>query len=400
MKRLVLLGGGHSHVHVLDALARNPRADVETTLVSPHPQQVYSGMLPGWLAGHYHLRECLIPVEALAQQGDVRHRRASAIGIDTAGKRVFCSDGAAVDYDVLSIDTGAVLELSGLPGAAQHALPVRPIERFIQGCRSLVEHVRARPHTVVTMIGGGAAGIELALALRRRLRRHVRDGKAVIQLISSSDRLLPGHPRRVGRLLEAELAARGILFYTGRSVATFHPGGLLLHTGEQIESDFNLVATGAHAPAWPARSGLACDERGFISVNGFLQSTSHASVYAAGDVAGMVGQPRPKSGVYAVRAGPPLAENLLRALDGQPLKRYVPQKRALYLISTGGRHAIASWGPFSWQGDWVWRWKDRIDRAFIARFSRNRLPEAKPPLRPGSPREDSLRSSHRDFLRS
>ncbi|PKO71835.1 MAG: hypothetical protein CVU20_04925 [Betaproteobacteria bacterium HGW-Betaproteobacteria-14] len=392
MKRLVLLGGGHSHVFVLDALARKPLAGVETTLVSPHPQQVYSGMLPGWLAGHYHLRDCLIPIEALAQRAGITHRRTSVIGIDTAAQRLFCSNGAAFDYDLLSIDTGAVLDLGALPGATQHALPVRPIERFIQGCRSLVEHVRARPRTVITMIGGGAAGIELILALRRRLRRHVRDGKAVLQLVSAGERLLPGHPPGVGRMLEAQLAACGILYYPERSVAAFHPGGVILHTGEQIESDFNLVATGAGAPAWPKRSGLATDANGFISVNGFLQSTSHANIFAAGDVAGMLDQPRPKSGVYAVRAGPPLAENLMRALDGRALKRYIPQKRALYLIGTGGRHAIASWGPFSWQGDWVWRWKDRIDRAFIARFSCGLPAAANPPPIPDASREDLLGS--------
>ena len=376
MKRLVLLGGGHSHVHVLDALAQRPLASVETLLVSPHPHQVYSGMLPGWLAGHYRLRDCLIHVDALARRAGVAHRRATAIGFDPAAQRVFCSDGAAFDYDVLSIDTGAVLDLGALPGASQHALPVRPIERFIQGCNSLVEHVRARPRTIITFVGGGAAGVELILALRRRLRRHVREGRAVLQLISASTSLLPGHPAGVGRRLEAQLAACGILYYPDRSVAAFLPDGVILHTGEEIESNFNLVATGGAAPPWPKRSGLATDAGGFISVNGFLQSTSHANVFAAGDVASMVDHPRPKSGVYAVRAGPPLADNLLRALVGRPLKRHAPQQRALYLISTGGHHAIASWGPFSWQGRWVWRWKDRIDRAFIARFSRDTPTEA------------------------
>lgn len=391
MKRLVLLGGGHSHVHVLDALARTPPAGVETTLVSPHPHQVYSGMLPGWLAGHYRLRDCLIPVDALARRAGAIHRRASAIGFDPAAQRVFCSDGAAFDYDVLSIDTGAVADLNGLPGAAQHALTVRPIERFIQGCNSLVEHVRARPRTVITFVGGGAAGVELILALRRRLRRHVHEGRAVLQLISSGTSLLPGHPPGVGRRLEAQLAASGILYYPERSVAAFHAGGVMLHTGEQIESDFSVLATGAGAPPWPRRSGLATDADGFISVNGFLQSTSHGNVFAAGDVAGMVDHPRPKSGVYAVRAGAPLAENLLRSLAGEPLRRHVPQRRALYLVSTGGRHAIASWGPFSWQGRWVWRWKDRIDRAFVARFSRDAATGANLLQHPESSHGDSLR---------
>jgi selenide,water dikinase len=375
MMRLILLGGGYSHVSVLDTLAKQPLSDVAVTLVSPYPQQMYAGMLPGWLAGHYRLRECVIPIEAIAQRGGAAFRRNSAIGIDTAGRRVLCADGTTIPYDVLSIDTGAVLDLVALPGAAQHVLPVRPIERFVKSCRSLVQQVLARPRSIVTMIGGGVAGIELTLALQHRLRRHAQDGKVVFQVVDAGERLLPSHPPRVGRALEAMLTSRGILLYAGRSVAAFHAGGLVLHTGEEIESDFNLAATGASAPAWPATSGLAVDGRGFILVNEFLQSASHANIFAAGDVASLAGQTHPRSGAHALRAGPTLAENLRFVLDQQPLRRHVPQKHALQLIYTGERHAVASWGPVSWRGDWVWRWKDRIDRAFIARHAASRRAE-------------------------
>lgn len=369
MMRLVLLGGGHGHVHVLDTLAQRPLPDAAVTLISPYPQQMYAGMLPGWLAGHYRLRECVLPIEALAQRGGAAFRRNSAIGLDTSGRRVLCADGTTIPYDVLSIDTGAVLDLVALPGAAQHVLPVRPLERFVRSCRTLVQQVLARPRSIITMVGGGAAGIELTLALQHRLRRHAEDGKVVFQVVDAGVRLLPDHPPRVGQALEAMLASRGILLYAGRSVAAFHPGGLVLHTGEEIESDFNLAATGASAPAWPANAGLAVDARGFILVNEFLQSTSHAGIFAAGDIASVSGQAQPKSGDFARHAGPTLAENLRYALEGQPLRRHLPPKHALHLISAGERHAIASWRPFSWQGGWVWRWKDRIDRSFIARHA-------------------------------
>lgn len=369
MKRLVLLGGGHSHVHVLDAFSRQTPRDAQVTLVTPHPLQMYSGMLPGWLAGHYRLRECVIPVETLARRADATFRRNSAIGIDAHAQRVLLADGASLPYDLLSIDTGGVLDVGALPGAEEFMLPVRPIERFVRRCRNLVEQIHTRPRSIVTFIGGGAASIELALALQHRLRRHAEGGRARFRLVAADERLLPDHPPRVGAWLEALLAARGIEVYAGRRVAACHAGGLVLNTGEELDSDFNLAATGTRAPPWPATAGLAVDGGRFIRVNAFLQSVSHPAIFAAGDIAAMDGQPRPRSGVYAVRAGPPLAENLQYALDGQPLRRFTPQARALNLIATGARHAIASWGPLSWQGNWVWRWKDRIDRAFIGRFA-------------------------------
>ena len=368
MKRLVLLGGGHSHVHVLEAFARQPPKDTVVTLLTPGPLQIYSGMLPGWLAGHYRLRACAISVAALARRAGAAFIRGRAVGLDTHARRVLCADGSSLPYDLLSIDTGAVADLSTLPGAERHVLPVRPIDRLVHGCAALLARTESRPRSTITLIGGGAAGIELALALRHRLRREADAGRLHLRVVSADARLLPGHPARVGALLARHLDLRGIELRSGRRVVACHADGLELDNGDLIGSDFTLAATGAQAPAWPAAAGLAVDGTGFIRVNACLQSVSHPEVFAAGDVAAMEGQPRPKSGVYAVRAGPPLARNLRLALDGGPLQPHLPQRRALYLIATGDRHAVASWGPLAWQGNWVWRWKDRIDRAFIARF--------------------------------
>ena len=392
MKRLVLLGGGHSHVHVLDAFARQPPKDAAVTLLTPGRLQIYSGMLPGWLAGHYRLRECAIPVAALARRAGARFVRGHAVGLDTRARRVLCADGACLPYDLLSIDTGAVADLATLPGAEQHVLPVRPIDRFVHGCAALLAQAEARPHSTITLIGGGAAGVELALALHHRLRREADGGRLHLRLVSAGERLLPGHPARVGALLARHLALCGIELRRGRRVVACRAGGLVLDGGEEIASDFTLAATGAKAPSWPAAAGLAVDDTGFIRVDACLQSFSHPEVFAAGDVAAMEGQPRPKSGVHAVRAGPPLARNLRLALDGRPLQPHLPQRRALCLVATGGRHAVASWGPLAWQGDWVWRWKDRIDRAFITRFAADVSAPLNLPAGEPSSHGDSLRS--------
>ena len=111
-------------------------------------------------------------------------------------------------------------------------------------------------------------------------------------------------------------------------------------------------------------------------VNDYLQSQSHDSVFGAGDVVAMANNPRPKAGVFAVRQGPPLTENLRRYLLKKPLIRYRPQRRFLKLVSTGDRHAVASRGRWSAEGRWVWRWKDWIDSRFMEKYQD--LPDMEP----------------------
>jgi NADH dehydrogenase FAD-containing subunit len=150
-----------------------------------------------------------------------------------------------------------------------------------------------------------------------------------------------------------------------------------LGSGARVACDAPVLATGAQAPAWLAGSGLALDGQGFIATGATQQSTSHPQVFAVGDVASRVDGPyakalHPRSGVYAVRAGPPLAANLRLQLAGAALLPYTPQARTLNLISCGDRRAIVSWGNFSAQGRWAWWWKDHIDRAFVARYGATR----------------------------
>lgn len=368
MKRLVLLGGGHAHVHVLDALRAQPRPDVEVTLVSPYPRQVYSGMLPGWIAGHYSLDECVLPLDRLAADAQVRFVQQKGIGLDLAAKQLQCSDGQTMDFDVISIDTGPVTDTRMVPGAAEHALPIRPIERFISGWQRWLETLGEAGSPAIAIVGGGAAGVELALAMRYRLELDRAARHIPIHLVSSQPEPLAGMPAVLRKAVSRLLAERRIDWLGGRRAIHYNGRTLCLSGGGRVPATHCLLVPGAAAPVWPATSGLATDPSGFITVRPTLQSTSHPYVFAAGDIAAYA-DPRPKSGVFAVRAGPPLAANLNLFLDGEPLQAWKAQRRALYLISTGKRHALAAWGPFAWRGDWVWRWKDRIDRDFVKRFT-------------------------------
>lgn len=365
MKQLVLVGGGHAHVHVLSALASAPFAATRVTLVSPYSRQIYSGMLPGWIAGHYALDDCALSLDSLARRGGARFVQTACTGLDLEARQVRCASGEIIAFDHVSIDTGPVANSEQLAGAEQHGLPVRPIEGFVAAWPGLLEKARQKGFRLA-IVGDGAAAIELAFAMQTRFAAeglsHVR-----LTLIGSNREPLAGFPCLLRRKVLKLLAAQGIAHRGGRRARALLPGRVQLDDGAELAADAVLLATGAAAPAWPAASGLATDEAGFIRVNAMLQSVSHPIVFAAGDVAAYA-DARPKSGVFAVRAGPPLAENLRAVCAGLPLKPWQPQKRALYLLSTGQQYALAAWGSFSISGAWVWRWKDSIDRRFIARF--------------------------------
>ncbi|WP_323004347.1 FAD-dependent oxidoreductase [Denitromonas sp.] len=362
MKRLVLLGGGHAHVHVLDAFARAPLPDTEITLVSPYPRQIYSGMLPGWIAGHYALDELAIALTPLAERAGIRWKPARATGLDLAGRTVLCDDGERIAFDWLSIDTGPTTDHRRISGSLRHGVPVRPIEDFVTQIDALITTACQPPAGAVALIGSGAAGVELALALRTRLPQ------TPLALIGATALPLDGFPARLQRHARRLLDARDIRWIGQRRATRIDADGVWLDNGQHVAANAVLQVTGAAAPDWPAEAGLATDAGGFIRVTPTLQSPSHPFIFAAGDIAAYA-DPRPKSGVFAVRAGPPLADNLRRAVNGEPLHAWQPQRRALYLISTGDRRAMAAWGPLSAEGAWVWRWKDRIDRAFMARFA-------------------------------
>ena len=367
MKRLVLLGGGHSNVEVLRAFRVHP-AGVCVTLVDPARFAAYSGMLPGLVAGHYGFHDCHIDLAGLARGAGAHFVQARACGIDAARRKIELDDGAALDFDLISLDVGSVPASAGLPGIAEHAIPVRPVATFLHDWTMLIERAQTGTLGKLVLVGGGAAGVELILAMQYRLAQ-VAPPKAIqFALVTDADRLLPGATAGTRAALQCLLARRGIAVHLNARVTRVEPGAVVFLGDDRVAADAAVWATGAGAPAWLRETGLMLDDDGFILVNEHLQSVSRADVFAAGDCATMVAHAYPKSGVYAVRQGPILAENVRQALAGKPLAIYRPQRRALALISGGDKYAVASYGNFTLAGAWVWRWKNHIDRRFVARY--------------------------------
>ncbi|MBM3491150.1 MAG: selenide, water dikinase SelD [Alphaproteobacteria bacterium] len=366
---LLLLGGGHAHVEVLRRFALAPEPNWRLTLIARESEAPYSGMLPGLLAGHYTRAECHVDLGALCRRGGVRLIRAAASGLDANAQAVHCADRPPLAYDLLSIDVGSTPAATAIAGAAEHGLPVKPVDGFLErlaAFESVAGDHAGKRHVVV--IGGGAGGVELCLALHHRLVRRSSAGGYQFTLISDGATILPNHAAGVRRRLLAALTEAGIRLRLGQAARAVSFAHLTLTDGTSLPCDLAILATGAAAPAWLASSGLALDGQGFLRIDNSLRSVSHPQVFAAGDCAAFDALPLPKSGVYAVRQGPVLAENLRRAGQGVPLRDYRPQRRTLALIATGPRHAIASYGPLALSGAWVWRWKDRIDRRWMAMY--------------------------------
>ena len=303
------------------------------------------------------------------------------IGIDAENRRVHCKNRPDVAYDVLSINTGSTPDFSQVPGAEQFVVPVKPINNFLARWKRLVPRVMAaRGVARIGVVGAGAGGVELTLAMQCRLEQLCREAglepQLTFHLFSRTESVLPTHNRRVQAAFSGLMSERGVHVHAPCRVARLWENGLGCEDGNTHELDEILWVTNAAAPQWPEKAGLAVDEAGFIQVNDTLQSVSHPNVFASGDVAAVRTHPREKAGVFAVRQGPPLGRNLRHALLGRPPRPYRPQRRWLSLISTGDKYAIASRGRLFLKGRLIWHWKDWIDRRFMDRF--NVLPEMAP----------------------
>jgi selenide, water dikinase len=265
---IVLVGGGHAHVNVLKAFGMRPEAGVRLTLIAREVETPYSGMLPGLIAGHYRFEECHIDLEPLAQFANARLIRAAATGIDRALRRVLVQGRPPLAYDLLSLDVGATPALAAIPGAAEHALPVKPIGRFLDRFEALRARCLAdgKPRRIL-VIGGGAGGVELLLATRHRLRADLQaerhDPERLRFALVTADDLMPTHNAKVRAAFRHHLAARGVEVRTNCPIARIAHSKAVAADGAVIEADEILLVTQAAAPGWFADTGLALDPTGF-----------------------------------------------------------------------------------------------------------------------------------------
>jgi selenide, water dikinase len=364
---IVLVGGGHAHVAVLKMYGMKPEPGVRLTLIARDSFTPYSGMIPGYIAGHYSHAECHIDLGPLCRFANARLIHAEAIGLDPASKTVAVRGRPPLRFDIVSVDIGAATATKSIPGAEEFGLPVKPLDRFLE---RLAQAEPALPEGArVTVVGGGAGGSELVMALQHRLKAL----SPQVTLVTDTHDPLPTYSVAVRERLQAAFMKKGIQVLTGRAVSAVTRGALEIADGTTLLSELTVLATGSQPATWLDATGLALDEGGFIAVGEALESVSHPGIFAAGDIASFRPQPLPKAGVYAVRQGPALATNLRRTAGKRTLKPFRPQHRFLSLLSCGGKSAIASYGAVALSGNWVWRWKNSIDQRWMRKY--RELPE-------------------------
>lgn len=390
---IVLVGGGHSHVAVLKSFGMRPVPGVRITLIARDVLTPYSGMLPGLMAGHYTHAEAHVDLQRLCRFAGARLYHAPAEAIDFEAMRVRCHGRPAVGFDWLSLDMGSVPDTSGLQLHGASAVSIKPVDEFLAAWPAIEARCLAAEGTFdIVTIGAGAGGVELTLSLHHRLARkwqHTDRALPRFHVVSATENILPTHNAGVQRCLRRAMHDAKISLHAPAQAAAVEAHAVVLRSGERLPADAVILTTSARPAPWLAETGLALDGEGFVRVDETLRSTSHERVFAVGDIASFSARPLPKSGVYAVRQGPVLAENLRRAVAGKTLRRYRAQARTLALISTGAPNAVASYGPLAVEGKWVWQAKDWIDRRWMAKYQD--LPEMddhRPPPVPATVDED------------
>lgn len=407
---LVLVGGGHSHALVLRKMGMQPwPADVRITLITNLADTPYSGMLPCHISGLYDFDTAHIDLRPLTRFAHCRLVMAEMIGLDPAAQKILCRHHPPIAYDVLSIDIGSTPSKSQVPGADQFAVPAKPVPQLLRAWQQYLQRLEKdltqNPQTVATLsiVGGGVGGVEMAFAMQTRLQQLVASygqnpqrqnpqRQVNVHLFQRGDRLAKGRNRLTQALVERLCHQRQISVHTNESVCEVSADGVRCKSGLVVKCDRTFWVTHASAPTFLQNTGLSLTPDGFIAVKDTLQTQSHPNIFAAGDVATMVNHPRPKAGVFAVRQGPPLYENLKRyVVTRSPLQNFTPQRRYLNIIDTDLDRSIASWGPFAIHAQWCRAWKNRIDQKFMRLFSDfpamglakpNRSPLAKPSQSP------------------
>lgn len=360
--RLVLIGAGHAHLHVLANVSRLVARGHDVVVVAPG-RFWYSGLATGMLGGRFDPADDQVDVARLAERSGCRHLDDEVASLDPDARRIRTRSGRVIDYDAASVSIGS--EVKPLAGQDDHAVfAAKPIAR-LASLRAALERGDL-PGRRILVVGGGRTGCELAANLAALERRGGRT--PCVTLVAADEGGLAGLGGDAAGEIRRALEAGGVRIRTDGPVLRLERGRAILADGA-IGFDVAVNATGLRPPRTLGAFGLALDASGALRVDRHLRSVSHPSVHGAGDCIAFPGATLPQAGVYAVRQGPVLRHNLLAALEGRTPIRFRPQRRYLWIMNLGDGTGLASYGPLHCRSRLALRVKDWIDQRFVRRFA-------------------------------
>ena len=378
-RELVLAGAGHTNLHIVRMWLQQPIADVQLTVVSPTPYATYSGMFPGTLAGLYAPEEMLIDLDQLTHAAGARLIVAECIGIDVPRRRVLLKDRPGIPFDMVSVGVGS--RPAGMESVAKHPglISIKPMFTAMNRLRHRLSELTSAPDEpnketdvdkiCIVVVGAGAAGVEIAFCVRQFIRReypNLWQRGIQVSIIDRHDSILRGYRPSTRRIAEQKMADHQIQKVVNCTVVSCDDRQLLLDNCDPIPADVVLWCAGATAVPLLDAIDLPKSGNGFLRVKSTLQTITGEPVFAVGDSASIDGASNSRAGVYAVRQGPILWQNIHRMFVGQPLVHYRPQRDFLSLLAIGDGSAIGQYRWLSSHGRWLWRLKDRIDSKFMS----------------------------------
>lgn len=371
MFNLVFIGGGHSHAIALKLWGKKPVLGVKVTLISDVKNTPYSGMLPGYLGGYYNYQESHINLEKLAKFAKINLIIDSVIDIDPHQKNIPCKSGKRIDFDLVSIDIGSTPKNSDIEGANLYTIPAKPVNLLLAKWQEITDKAEQNNDKLLTLniIGGGAGGVELAMNIHRKLSSILAPNKLKINLIHKREKILSNQNEWVSYKLTEILKSKNINLYLNTTIKAVNKDNIITESELKIPADHHFLVTQASAPLWLKNSSISTDQDGFILIKNTLQSINYDFIFATGDIATMINYSCPKAGVFAVKQGKPLYENICNFLNNKPLKSYHPQRNYLNIIGTGNDSAVAMWGYFGGESPILWHWKKHLDNTFMEQFA-------------------------------
>jgi selenide,water dikinase len=367
---IVLLGAGHTHLHVIKHWRSSGSVRARITCVSDFATSAYSGLLPAVLAGQQPPSAMEIDLAALCRASGARLIVGQVTAVDVGERRLTLADGRVVPFDTLSVGVGSVPRFDGVdvsPDAP--VIPIKPMQTLMRRLRAASERIasRGKDSIRVVTVGGGAGGIEVTLCVPHVLESVLGTIRPIDRSLVNAGSFLSGSGAGLVRRARRALDRAGVTVIDKR-VTAVRSDRLVLADGSETAADLVLWVTGAAPTPVLETITLAKDSRGFLETTASMQSASDPAVFAVGDAGTQREGPGAKAGVYAVRQGPVLLDNLRRVVRGAGLRPFTPQPTFMKLLNTGDGRAMGEWRNVSFEGTWVLRMKMAIDLRFVARY--------------------------------